>query len=219
MITKGSKMAERIVDGVREREEKYKISIVGRNLQVTYPMHEHIIEKISKIEAITPQVIDVHVHLEIQKNEQRAEILYQFSHFHITTHGVKGDMYQAFDLACTRLKKKLRKWKTQIQNHHSKTLSEIELNLNVLDHSKVELNEINDMIEEETLDHMEHVLDPPKIRSVETRKIPMLTMCEAAMRMELSEEPFLVYRCEEDQKLKVMYLGKDQTLGVLEMLA
>lgn len=210
-------MSEDVSEYIRDREEQYKISIVGRNLQITAPMHEHIINKIEKIEAITPQVIDVFVNMEIQRNQHRAEILYKFSHFHITTHGVMEDMYQAFDLACARLRRKLLKWKTRIQNHHGKKLSEIDMDIHVLDRTTETLNEINDQIEEANLREVEHDLEPPKIVQKDQRKIPMLTTDEAAMRIELTEEPFLVYRGEEDQKLKVMYVRKDQALGILEM--
>jgi putative sigma-54 modulation protein len=45
----------------------------------------------------------------------------------------------------------------------------------------------------------------------------MLTMEEATMRIDLSGDNFLVYRGEEDQKIKVMYVRRDKTLGVIEV--
>lgn len=210
-------MTDRAEEIPSESENPYKIHIEGRNLQVTDPMKIHIENKIAKIEAITPTVTEVKIFLEIQKEEHRAEILYNFSHFHIMTHGVMNDMYQAFDLATERLKKKLRKWKTKIQSHHAKKPSEVELSLSVLDRKFENLDEINDMIEEENFREIEEELQPATVVRKIKRKVPMLTVDEAAMRMDLMNNNFLVYRAEEDQKLKVMFVGEKNIMSVLEI--
>ncbi len=40
--------------------------------------------------------------------------------------------------------------------------------------------------------------------------VKMLTQEEAIMKMELAGYAFLIYKSEEDQKLKVMYKRKDE---------
>lgn len=208
-------MAEKVPTG--ESQEVEKISIVGRNLQVTAPLRDHILLRLHKAEETTPGVIGVNVYLEVQKLQHRAEILYRFSHFTIMAHGTMNDMYQAFDLAYARLKKKLRKWKTQIQSHRGKKPSDIELSIQVLDKKKADLDEINDLIEEETIHEVEDELAPPTIVKKEKKMVPLLTMEEAAMRIDFSEDQFLVYRSEEDMHLKVMYVRPDHTLGILDV--
>lgn len=203
------------IDNVKSDD---KVSIVGRNLPVTEGMRNHILDKIHKIEHISPQVIEVIVYLEVQKTEHRVEINYKYSHFRVVTHAVATDMYAAIDLACARVKRKLHKWKTRIQDHHGKNLSEALVELHVLDRQKEDLLEINDMIDDANLSEMEQELKPPTITSKVEYSIPMLTIEEAAMRIELSDESFLVFRCEEDQKLKVIYFRKDdKALGLLEI--
>lgn len=194
-----------------------KVSILGRNFVVTPAIREHILLKISKIEELTPQVIDVVVHLEIQREEHRAEILYKFSHFYVVVHAVKDDIYQAIDLAASRLRRKLLKWKTKIMHHHGKKLSEVEMDIHVIDRQKEMLLDINDQIEDETQREVEEDLRPAKVVKREKKSVPMLTLDEASMRMDLSDDHFMVYRSEEDQKLKVMYTRKDHTLGILEV--
>ena len=194
-----------------------KITIVGRNLPITEAMRNHILDKIHKIEAITPQVLNVIVHLEIQRNHHKVEIIYKFSHFRVVTHAIMDDMYQAIDLACARVRRKLEKWKTRIQSHHGKKLSEAMMDMHVLDRQKEDLLEINDQIEDATQTDVEKELNPPKIVSKKEYSIPMLTLEEAAMRIELSDVPFLVFKSEEDQKLKVLYVRRNKTLGLLEI--
>ena len=200
-----------------DMQQEEKVSIVAKNVQITGAIRKHILEKIKKIEEITPPVIEVHVILEIQKGFHKAEIIYKFSHFRITTHAVLHDLYQAFDRACDKLVQKIRKWKGQIQNHHGKKLSEIEMEIHLIDRTQENLEEINDEIDEETLHKMEEGLHPPAVVRRKKRMIPHLTMDEAAMRIDLSGDTFLVYRAEEDRKLKVVYVRRDNTLGVLEV--
>ena len=111
-----------------------KITIFGKNLDVTASMREHIIAKLMKIEEMTPPVIGIHIYLEIQREEHRVEIEYKFSHFRIVvshvmvkrSHAKMDDMYHAIDMACDKLKRKVRRWKTRIQEHHGKRPAEIE---------------------------------------------------------------------------------------------
>ena len=45
----------------------------------------------------------------------------------------------------------------------------------------------------------------------------MLTQEEAIMKLELAGEHFLIYKGEEDQKLKVIYKRDDNNLGIVEV--
>lgn len=193
-----------------------KVHIVGRNLQVTEAMRDHILLRIRKLSHLTPQVLEVQVYLEIQKTQYWVEFNYKFSHFRVVTHAILTDMYAAIDLATGRLRRKLEKWKTRIQAHHGKKLSEALMDMHVLDRETEELLEINDQIEEETLQEVEEELKPPSIVEKEKYSVPMLTLDEAAMRLELSDDRFLVFKCEEDQTTKVLYVRKDRKFGLLE---
>lgn len=206
-----------MAQNIDEVKSDDKVSIVGRNLPVTQGMRDHILDKIHKIEHISPQVVEVIVYLEVQKTEHRVEVNYKFSHFRVVTHAVATDMYASIDLACARVKRKLRKWKTRIQDHHGKNLSEALVELHVLDRQKEDLLEINDMIDDVNISEIETELKPPAIMSKREYSIPMLTLDEAAMRIELSDDTFMVFRSEEDQKLKVIYVRRDKSLGLLEI--
>lgn len=47
--------------------------------------------------------------------------------------------------------------------------------------------------------------------------IRMLTQEEAAMKLDLSGDSFLIYKSEEDQKIKIMYKRHDDKLGVIQV--
>lgn len=194
-----------------------EVSILGRNLQVTPAMREHIHGKMEKIREMCPPATEIKIFLEVQKDEHKAEISFHFSHFHVMVSATSFDLYLAFDKCCLRLKSKLRKWKTKIQEHHGKRIADVEIDSNILDRKKEALNEINDMIEEENFAEIEEDLIPLQVMRRGKKKVSTLTMDEASMRFDLSGEPFLVYREEKDQKLKVMCYDKEHELMVLEL--
>lgn len=206
-----------VEEKVEEFSNDLKISVLGRNVVVTGGMKEHIYTRIEKIQTLCPQAESIKVLLEVAKNEQKAEIIFHYSHFYITVSAAMPDIYQAFDKCCFKLRQKLRKWKTRIQSHHNKSVAQIELDSNILDRKKEELNEINDLIEEENFLEIEEELTPPKVMRRGKKKISTLTMDEAAMVFDLTTEKFLVYKEEKDQKLKILCYDKDHELMVLEL--
>lgn len=198
-------------------ESDISVEILGKNVQVTAPMREHVHLKLDKIREMCLPATSIKVFFEVQREDHKAEIIFHFSHFHVTVHAKTNDLYQSFDQCCLKLKAKLRKWKTKIQEHHGKSISEVEIDSHVLDRKLEEVEEINDMIEEETYHEIEDELKPLKVTRKGKRKLPTLTMDEACMRFDLSGEPFLVYREEKDLKLKVMCYDKGHELTVLEL--
>jgi len=207
-----------MADGARKYElDDLNISILGRNVHVTEAMKKHVHEKLSKIIDLCPLAESIKVFFEIQKEEHRAEILFHFSHFHIMVHATTSDLYQSFDSCLAKLKGKIRKWKTKIQEHHEKNIYSVDITSRVLDRKKQELFEINDMIENENFYEIEQELRPLEVLHHGKKRVPMLTIDEASMRFELEGSTFLVYREESDQKLKVMCYNKDHELTVLDL--
>lgn len=194
-----------------------KIQIIGRNVTLSGPMREHIHDKIRKIEELTPPVIGVVVILELIRELSKVEILYKFSHFEVTAHAAMDDMYMAIDQACNRLRRKVIKWKTLIQEHHAKKLAEMEFDIKILEVPTETTDDFNDMIEDENFHEIEEMLTPPPILKVKKKIAHTLTTQEAAMRMDLSNDYFMVYRSEEDGRLKVIYKRREKGLGVLEI--
>ncbi len=196
--------------------QDYQVSITGRNVEVTQAIKDHLAVKLSKIEKIVSQLIDIHVKFELQKLDHTVLITMKFSHFLVTAHATTSDLYASIDLAVERLMIKLRKWKSKIQDHHHKKLDAVEMPVTVFEKKTEELEEINDSIEEENLKQMEQLLSEPKIVKSKLRMLKVLTLHEALLKMDLSDDNFLVFRSEEDQKLKVLYRRRDKSYGLLQ---
>jgi putative sigma-54 modulation protein len=194
--------------------EGYNISIQGKNVQVTDSIRDYIFEKLNKVERFTSNIIDVHVALDIQKLSHTVTIVMKFLHFNIQVHATTGDLYASIDAASTKLITLIRKYKDKLQGHRAKDLTSIDMKVHVVT-SLGETEEINDEIEEENLKEEEKKYKMPKVVAKEAIPLKILTQEEAVMKLELSGDLFLIYRGEEDQKLKVMYKRKDENLGII----
>lgn len=191
-------------------EGEYKIAILGRNIEVTNTIRDYIEEKVHKLEKVTHHILEVDVRLDIQKLNHLVDIVMKFSHFKIKVHAVTENMYSAIDKAFERMHAKLRKWKERIQDHHAKGVSATEMEINVLERG----SDDDDIIEENNI-ALAKQYDLPKVMKTKTRPLKMLRLDEAVMKMELSDDHFLVYRSEEEQMLKVIYRRRDGSYGII----
>jgi putative sigma-54 modulation protein len=157
------------------------------------------------------------VRIDIQKMDHTVDIVMKFSHFKINVHAVTDEMYSAIDKAFDKLRAKIRRWKGKIQDHHAKGTKVIDLEVNVLKQEPSFLEEINDAIDEANLEEVDKDLKMPVVHKTKTRRLKHLTLSEAVMKMELSHDNFLIYRSEEDLKMKVLYRRKDNSYGVISL--
>lgn len=202
-------------------DQGYNIQITGRHVEITNAMKDYALEKVSKIEKFTHRIIDINVIMDIQRTDHRAEIIVKFDHSKIRSHASSSDMYASIDLAVAKLEKQIRKYKDKLRDHHAKGHADIEMNVNVLRRPQAE-------DEEDVLEEMEINLEnaepestlafagPHAIIKQETLPLKTLTYDEAIMKMELSGDPFLIFKCEEDQRLKVIYRRNDKNYGIIE---
>lgn len=197
-----------------EASAGYNIQIIGRTVFVTDAMKNHAMQKLAKLERFHNHLIDVHVTLDVNKLEHSALIIMKFDHFKVTGHASASDMYVAIDQAADKLQKQVRRWKDKIQDHTKKKMSIGEMQVNILMRPN-EVAEYNEDMEIELEAERQKKLNPGKVIRKKSIPLKILTSDEAVMKMELSGDPFLIYKGEEDQKLKVIYRTKDGNYGVI----
>lgn len=195
-------------------DQTWDIQITGRNVEVTDPMKDYAMEKISKIERFINRIIDVNVIMDIQKLDHRVEIILTFGHMKITSTASSTDMYASIDKAVAKLEAQLRRYKSKIQDHHARGLAIVDMNVNVLKKPSEEEDFEADMEEEGA--EKDNRFHPHAIIKQESLPLKTLTYDEAVMKMELSGDSFLIFKNEEDQKLKVIYRRKDENYGIIE---
>ncbi|MBA2369028.1 MAG: ribosome-associated translation inhibitor RaiA [Candidatus Protochlamydia sp.] len=196
-------------------DEGYNITVTGRHVQITDSMKDYALEKVSKIERFMNRIIDVNIIMDIQKLEHRVEIIFKAGHTKVTSQAVTNDMYASIDKAVNKLERQILRYKSKLQDHHAKGLAVIDMNVNILKRPTDEEEETE--LEEEETDNSE-ALNGEAVHEIvqETRPLKTLTAEEAMMKMELSQDSFLLYKSEEDLKLKVIYRRSDGNYGVIE---
>lgn len=205
-----------MVDQNKFAEEEslgYNIYVIGKNFQLTEPMRQHVWDKLVKVERFHNHIMDVHVTLEIQKVEHVCIITCHFNHFKVKVEARSTDMYASIDRAIQKLQTLFRKWKGKIQDYHKRPVNMIDMSVNVYRRPPMDpTEEVNDEIEAQNLkDWM-----PGKIIASETQVLKSVKTEEAIMKMELSQDPFMLYRDEVDQKLKLIYRREDEHYGVIQ---
>ncbi len=196
-------------------DREYPIHVIGRHVDITEPMKSYAVDKLVKIERFGGRVIETTVIMDIQKLVHSVDFLVNMNNTMIKVTGRSENMYTSVDQAIARLESKLRRYMKRLNEHHAKGLAEVDLNVNVIERITL-LDEVNDQIEEENLHQVEEELRPHQIVSREKQRLKTLNQEEAIMKMELTEAPFLIYRGEEDRKLKVIHRRDDGNYGVIE---
>ncbi|EKE07975.1 MAG: hypothetical protein ACD_17C00416G0002 [uncultured bacterium] len=197
--------------------EGYTIYIIGKHIEITDALRSYVWEKLDRIERITDQIIDVHVTLDAQKLEKSCSILMNFIRFQIKVKGSKDNLYEAIDKAIDRVTKLIRRYKAKLQDYRNKDLSTVDIHVNVIEPLHDNLSVINDDIEAENVKEEQSRYELHKVVARDTMPLKTLTQDEAVMKMEITSDPFMIYRSEEDHKLKVIYRREDNNYGLVQV--
>jgi len=197
--------------------EGYTLYIVGKHIEITEAIRGYVWEKLARIERIADNIIDVHVVLDAQKLEKTCSILMNFIRFQIKVSVGKDNMYEAIDKAVDRVTKLIRRYKTKLQSYRNKHLSTIDIHVNVIQALKDDLGAINDEIEAASAHAEEEKYQLHQVVAKETMPLRTLTQDEALMKMEITSDPFLIFKSEEDQKVKVIYRREDRNYGLVQI--
>jgi len=197
--------------------EGYTVSIVGKHIEITDAIQNYVWEKLSRVERIAEHIIEVTVTLDSQKLEKSCSILMNFIRFHIKVQSSRDNLYAAIDGAVDKLIKLIRRYKTKLQSYRNKDISTVDIHVNVIQALKDDLKAINDEIEAETARIEEERYQLHQVVAKETLPLKTLTQDEALMKMEITDEPFLIFRSEEDQKIKIIYRREDRNYGLVQI--
>jgi putative sigma-54 modulation protein len=210
-------MAEKTKAEIKEKfaQFEYPIHVIGRNVAITEPMKSYAIDKLAKIDRLGGRILEATITMDIQKLMHMVDFMIDINNNKIKVTGRSENMYASVDKAIAHLQAKLRRYMRRLHEHNAKGLATIEMNVNVIGRI-APLDDINDQIEEENLKKIEEEFRPHKIVSRETKPLKLLNQEEAIMEMELSEPLFVIYRSEEDRKLKVIYRRNDGNYGIIE---
>ena len=171
-----------------------RITITGRNIDITDGLRSAVEDKLSKLEKYFTPDTDVFVTLSVEKERQKIEVTIPVKGNIIRSEQVSNDMYVSIDLVEEVIERQLKKYKNKLVSKQQNAA-----------------NVLKDCIEKQ-------VSTDDEIQIIRTKRFGMKPMYpeDACVQMELLGHNFFVFRNAETEEVNVVYKRKGNTYGLIE---
>lgn len=174
-----------------------KITVSGKNIEVTDALRDTVIKKISKLDKYFNPDVEAKVTLSVQKDRHIIEVTIPFDGVILRGEVATEDMYMSIDMVLDKLEKQIAKHKTKLER---------KLKANSLKGLDVHLKGGEDD---------EEPYDPTIVRTKRFAIKPM-PVDEAVLQMDLLGHSFFVFLNAETDEVNVVYKRKDGRYGLIE---
>lgn len=173
-----------------------RITLRGKNIEITEAIEEKVSEKLSKLDKyfIVSENVEAKVLVRTYPYGQKIEVTIPTEYVLLRAEVVDQDLYNAIDLVIDKLEGQIRKYKTRL-NRKSK---DNKLAFNLASIEPLEDEEEDVLVKTKTI--------TPKPMDME----------EAIMQMELIGHSFFVYRDTETDAISIVYRRNDGDYGLIE---
>lgn len=188
------------------------ITVQGKHIDVGESLRDHVIAKIEDLndkyfnhttsatitfskEGHGHGVFKAHIKVLIGKN------------ISVIVDAQAGDIYAAFDSAAEKAAKKMRRNKKKLRDHHDRGVKTPEAAILEARDYTLALEAQNDKGEEA------EEADEPIVIAEMTTNIATMSVSEAAMRLDLSDESAFMFRNSKNNSLNMVYRRSDGNIG------
>ena len=181
-----------------------QISLSGNQVDIGERLRNHVEENVlNSVNKYFPAPISCSVNFSKVKDEFTAEVtVHPAKNIVLKGTGQAGDPYSAFDAANEHIATRLRRHKTKLNDHKGKSgLTEI---------ANEAVFSINEDAEEVEID------DAPLTIAELEANIPVCTVSEAVMYMDLNNESALMFKNAATGSFNMVYRRKDGNIGWVE---
>ncbi|MDO4564520.1 MAG: ribosome-associated translation inhibitor RaiA [Clostridia bacterium] len=170
-----------------------RITISGKNLEVSEYMREVAVKKLSKLERYFPQDTEVHVTLSVERNRHIVEVTIPHEGRIIRGEEISGDMYASMDNVLDKLEKQIVKHRTSLKKG---------LRTDAFTQEPEYFEDEDDKT--------------PQIVRVKRFDIKPMSEEEAMLQLELLGHSFYVFLNSDTNAMNVLYVRKDGNYGLIE---
>ncbi|MEN2993850.1 MAG: ribosome-associated translation inhibitor RaiA [Thermodesulfovibrio sp.] len=169
-----------------------KITIRGKNIDVTEALRSYIEKRISKFERFLNEASEAIVTISTEKFTHKIDVLLKVEGHLIQAEGKTEDLYSAVDMVVEKLEKQVLKYKEKIQNKNKKEAVKY----------PAEASEATEGAK----------------RIVKYKKFDLRPMSpeEAVDQMELLDKDFFIFINSFSGDVNVVYRRKDGNFGLIE---
>ncbi len=183
-----------------------EVSIAGRHLEITDAMRDHVQHGMEKLGRHFDRAIDADVILTIEKHRQIAEINVHANGLRVNAKESSVDLYQSFDAALSKVDRQVTRYKERIMRHKPRTAREERS----FEHHVIGFGAPGEPPAEQTSATDHHVIHR------ETLNMKPMSVEEAALQLDLTDEKFFVFTNAETERVNVIYPRGDGTYGLIE---
>ncbi len=173
------------------------IQIIGKNIDVGEALRERVDDR---LDLAAGKYFDggysAHVSMEKSRSGFTADCtIHLDTGIALQAHGEGGDAYHAFDRAAERLETRLRRYKRRLKNHNTRGPAEDAISYLIAPQGEDKDDDPAD--------------DNPVIIAETPSRIPVLTVADAVMALDLGEAPTVVFRHAGSGRMNVVYRRND----------
>ena len=174
-----------------------QVTVTFRHIGPTEALRKYAQDKLQRLSKYLHRPMDAHVILSVLKKNHRAEINLSANGTSLFSEDETNDLYSAIDLALDKIERQVKKLNAKRKNHQAEhTLPG--LRLRVLSPDRFDERGAPEIIRTQRI--------PAKPMSVE----------EAVMQIDLTNNEFFVFRNAQSESLSVIYRRKDGNYGLIE---
>ncbi len=182
------------------------LSVKGKQLDVGDALRQHVTDNIDSLFGkYFSDPIDATVTFAREAHLYRAQISVHVGRgIRMESEADSDTPYSAYDTAANRIAKRLRRHKRRLRDHHRREVAVEPARHYVLAAERTD---------EETV---ENESAQPVIIAEMTGEVPTLTVGEAVMRLDLTDEPAMLFRNSSHGGLNMVYRRADGNVGWLD---
>ena len=171
-----------------------KITISGKNIDVTDGLRTAVQDKIGKLERYFMPETEVQVTLSVEKDRQKIEVTIPVKGNIIRSEQVSSDMYVSIDLVEEVIERQLKKYKNKL----------------------VDQQQASSFFKQEYIE--KDYMDDEEVKIIRTKRFDIKPMYpeDACVQMELLGHSFYVFCNAETEQVNVVYKRKGNTYGLFE---
>jgi ribosome hibernation promoting factor len=210
-----------------------QLTVTGKQVAIGEALRGHIENSLDAIlEKYFGAAIEAHVVVAREAHQMRAETSLRIGRGIVVNAGATaGDFYAAFDACAERIGKQLRRYKRRLRDHHSKgrggesaggTAGDVSVDgaINAPEPARAYIlappaddDDDDGMADRATGNGAAGDEAAPVVIAEMSAEVPLLSVAEAAMRIDLADLPVLLFRSRADGELNLLYRRGDGNIG------
>lgn len=191
-----------------------EINVSGRKINVGEALTQHVEGTLNSIaDKYFSRTIDGSAVFAKEGHLYRADVaLHPNQRIKLKSRGEADDPYIAFENAAEKVEKQLRRYKRRLKNHHNSPGRDVALELANVAVFKAPTDIELEQETEETL-FTEDLDTKPVIIAETKREIPLVSVSDAVMLMDLEDTTTFMFRNVKNNSLEVVYRRSDGNIG------